>query len=55
MYVWNLKKIGIGNLIYKQKERHRCSKQTFRGKGWGWDVMEGWDCVHMLLVMWFSC
>ena len=21
------------------------------GKGWGWDDLEAWDCIYMLLVM----
>ena len=45
-YTWNLKKRVQMNLFTKQKQSHRCKKQTYgyqAGKGGGGDNLGDWD------------
>ena len=43
IFVWNLKKMMQMNLFTKQKQSHRCRKQTWFPGGNGEDKQGDWD------------
>ena len=49
--MWNLKKMVQMNIFTKQKQSHRCGKQTYGYQGWGrinWEI--GIDIYTLLYI-----